>query len=68
MIGQGAFGRVFLGLNVDSGELLAVKQMDVTKVNFMNFVIFVFCPLGSVIYLFVFLFFLAFPFTRKLRI
>ncbi|KAI8800246.1 kinase-like domain-containing protein, partial [Cladochytrium replicatum] len=27
LIGQGAFGRVFLGLNMDSGELMAVKQV-----------------------------------------
>lgn len=28
LIGSGAFGRVYLGLNNDSGELMAVKQVD----------------------------------------
>lgn len=27
LIGSGAFGKVFLGLNLDTGELLAVKQV-----------------------------------------
>ncbi|XP_039016583.1 mitogen-activated protein kinase kinase kinase NPK1-like isoform X2 [Hibiscus syriacus] len=27
MIGSGAFGRVYMGMNLDSGELLAVKQV-----------------------------------------
>lgn len=27
LIGAGAFGKVFLGLNLDNGELLAVKQV-----------------------------------------
>lgn len=28
LIGQGAFGKVFIGLNLDSGELMAVKQVE----------------------------------------
>ncbi|KAI8585525.1 kinase-like domain-containing protein, partial [Geranomyces variabilis] len=28
MIGQGAFGKVFIGLNFDTGELMAVKQVE----------------------------------------
>ena len=28
VLGQGAFGTVFLGLNTDTGELMAVKQID----------------------------------------
>ncbi|KAJ3005302.1 ATP binding [Thoreauomyces humboldtii] len=28
LIGQGAFGKVFIGLNVESGELMAVKQVE----------------------------------------
>jgi serine/threonine protein kinase len=27
LIGAGAFGQVYLGMNLDSGELLAVKQV-----------------------------------------
>jgi serine/threonine protein kinase len=27
LIGSGAFGQVYLGMNLDSGELLAVKQV-----------------------------------------
>ena len=33
MIGQGAFGTVFLGLNTDNGELMAVKQMSLEEVT-----------------------------------
>jgi serine/threonine protein kinase len=32
LIGSGAFGRVYMGMNLDSGELIAVKQ-----VNFISF-------------------------------
>lgn len=28
MIGQGAMGTVYVGLNQDTGELIAVKQID----------------------------------------
>jgi len=28
LIGAGAFGRVYLGLNSDNGELVAVKQVE----------------------------------------
>jgi serine/threonine protein kinase len=31
MLGQGAFGIVHLGLNVDTGELMAVKQMSIDE-------------------------------------
>lgn len=27
IIGAGAYGRVYMGMNVDSGELLAIKQV-----------------------------------------
>lgn len=33
MLGQGAFGVVYLGLNTDSGELMAVKQMAIDEVS-----------------------------------
>jgi serine/threonine protein kinase/WD40 repeat protein len=33
MLGQGAFGVVYLGLNVESGELMAVKQMAIDEVS-----------------------------------
>jgi hypothetical protein len=29
MIGLGAFGQVFMGMNLDSGELLAVKEVRI---------------------------------------
>lgn len=33
MLGQGAFGVVYLGLNIESGELMAVKQMSLDEVS-----------------------------------
>lgn len=33
MIGAGAFGRVYLGLNNDTGQLMAVKQVCLLPVN-----------------------------------
>ena len=39
ILGQGAFGTVYLGLNLNSGELMAVKQLDsneVTKKEIMS--------------------------------
>lgn len=33
VIGQGAFGIVYLGLNIESGELMAVKQMSLDEVS-----------------------------------
>ncbi|KAL8026246.1 hypothetical protein ABFX02_14G015400 [Erythranthe guttata] len=33
MIGCGAFGRVYMGMNLDSGELLAVKQVAIATNN-----------------------------------
>lgn len=33
MLGQGAFGVVYLGLNIDNGELMAVKQMATEEVS-----------------------------------
>jgi serine/threonine protein kinase len=33
ILGQGAFGTVFLGLNLDNGELMAVKQLDAHEVS-----------------------------------
>ncbi|XP_021750350.1 mitogen-activated protein kinase kinase kinase NPK1-like isoform X1 [Chenopodium quinoa] len=31
LIGCGAFGRVYMGMNIDSGELLAVKQVSIAS-------------------------------------
>eukprot|EP01027_Heterolobosea_sp_BB2_P009532 GEZU01014040.1.p1 GENE.GEZU01014040.1~~GEZU01014040.1.p1 ORF type:complete len:724 (-),score=155.71 GEZU01014040.1:23-2155(-) len=31
MLGRGAYGEVFLGMNLDSGELMAVKQIDLRR-------------------------------------
>eukprot|EP00741_Cyanophora_paradoxa_P001846 tig00000507_g1789.t1 len=33
MLGAGAFGKVFLGLNVDTGELIAIKQVSYAGIN-----------------------------------
>lgn len=33
LIGCGAFGRVYMGMNLDSGELLAVKQVDYVSIS-----------------------------------
>ncbi|KAE8076995.1 hypothetical protein FH972_015606 [Carpinus fangiana] len=33
LIGCGAFGRVYMGMNLDSGELLAVKQVSIAANN-----------------------------------
>ena len=33
ILGQGAFGIVYLGLNIDTGELMAVKQMSIEDVS-----------------------------------
>ncbi|KAJ9682018.1 hypothetical protein PVL29_018082 [Vitis rotundifolia] len=33
LIGCGAFGRVYMGMNLDSGELIAVKQVLITTSN-----------------------------------
>lgn len=33
ILGQGAFGIVYLGLNTDTGELMAVKQMSIEDVS-----------------------------------
>ena len=33
LIGAGAFGRVYLGLNSDNGELMAVKQVVSAKTS-----------------------------------
>lgn len=33
LIGCGAFGRVYMGMNLDSGELLAIKQVHFEKKN-----------------------------------
>lgn len=34
LIGCGAFGHVYMGMNIDSGELLAVKQVDAFSISF----------------------------------
>ncbi|XP_056695963.1 mitogen-activated protein kinase kinase kinase NPK1 isoform X2 [Spinacia oleracea] len=31
LIGSGAFGRVYMGMNIDTGELLAVKQVSIAS-------------------------------------
>lgn len=31
LIGSGAFGKVFLGLNLDTGQLMAVKQISIVE-------------------------------------
>jgi serine/threonine protein kinase len=36
LIGAGAFGRVFQGLNNDTGQILAVKQVNLTKVSTLS--------------------------------
>jgi hypothetical protein len=33
LIGSGAFGRVYLGLNLDTGQLMAVKHLELTDVS-----------------------------------
>jgi serine/threonine protein kinase len=33
LIGSGAFGRVYLGLNLDTGQLMAVKHLEMTEVS-----------------------------------
>ncbi|GMH98600.1 hypothetical protein TrST_g10471 [Triparma strigata] len=33
LIGSGAFGRVYLGLNLDTGQLMAVKHLDMSEVS-----------------------------------
>ena len=33
LIGSGAFGRVYLGLNLDTGQLMAVKHLDISEVS-----------------------------------
>lgn len=33
LIGQGAFGRVYMTLNLDTGELMAMKQLDTASVS-----------------------------------
>lgn len=37
MIGCGAFGQVYMGMNLDSGELLAVKQVFTCVLLFFRF-------------------------------
>lgn len=37
LIGSGAFGRVYMGMNLDSGELIAVKQVWVLSFSPIDF-------------------------------
>ena len=32
-LGKGAFGSVYRGINVDTGEMVAIKQVSLAKVN-----------------------------------
>lgn len=36
LIGKGTYGKVFLALNVTTGEMMAVKQVDVPRTGFAN--------------------------------
>lgn len=41
LIGAGAFGRVYMGMNLDSGELIAVKQVNfITSIFPFSFTLF----------------------------
>lgn len=44
LIGCGAFGRVYMGMNLDSGELLAVKEVNFLVAVFLKVVLY-FCGL-----------------------
>ena len=35
-LGQGSFGKVTLGLNIETGEMMAVKQVDIQCVRPTN--------------------------------
>ena len=39
LIGCGAFGQVYVGMNLDSGELLAVKQVNYFLSFFLRFIV-----------------------------
>lgn len=41
LIGSGAFGRVYMGMNLDSGELIAVKQVWVLPFSPIDFGFFI---------------------------
>jgi hypothetical protein len=41
-LGQGSFGKVTLGLNIETGEMMAVKQVDIQCVRSNNEVSFFF--------------------------
>lgn len=43
LIGSGAFGRVYMGMNIDTGELLAVKQVNWNLLGFIVFEFFWIC-------------------------
>ena len=36
MLGKGAFGRVFKGLNVKTGQFVAVKELTITDKDFVR--------------------------------
>lgn len=38
LIGCGAFGRVYMGMNLDSGELIAVKQVNQLRFVYVTFI------------------------------
>lgn len=40
LIGSGAFGRVYMGMNTESGALIAVKEVQFFQVFFFGFVLF----------------------------
>lgn len=36
LIGEGAFGKVYQGFNQDSGQIIAIKEINLKKINSKN--------------------------------